>query len=493
MNTARVDDIGAEGASPLVLVTGATGYIGGRLVPLLLDRGYRVRVAVRDPERARARAWSDRVDIVQADLLDLPSMEEALRDVAVAYYLVHSMSGGADFEVRDRRAAENFVEAGRDLGQVIYLGGILPPSSDGSYNSPHLKSRAEIGRILADGLPVTEFRAGPVIGGGSASFEMVRYLTERLPAMITPRWVNNEVQPVAIRDALTYLVEAVGRPDTLGVTDIGADAVTFKEMMQIYADVRGLPRLILPVPVLAPKLAALWVGFVTPIPNDLAVPLVEGVIRPVVGDTTRARQLFPDVRPSSYRTAVTRAVERTDAGAVATRWSVAGGSDEPGVRLEDREGIVRETRTRLVDAPVEAVFRAFSTLGGDRGWRVWDWAWRARGMVDQVVGGPGLRRGRRDPAVLYPGEALDFWRVEEYRPTSLLRLRAEMKVPGRAWLQFEAIPEEQGTRLVQTAFFAPTGFLGWLYWYGIYPVHARIFSDLVRAIAQDAERAEVAA
>lgn len=473
--------------SPLVLVTGATGYIGGRLVQRLLERGFRVRVMVRDVELARARDWADRVEIFQADLLEPVSLGPALRGVSVAYYLVHSMCGGPDFASRDREAARNFVAAAGAVDQVIYLGGILPSAEVASSNSSHLRSRAEIGEILRRSLPVTEFRAGPVIGGGSASFEMVRYLTERLPAMITPKWVLNEVQPIAIRDALSYLVEAAGRLDTLGVIDVGAEPVTFKEMMETYAEVRGLPRLIVPVPVLAPSLAALWVGLVTPIPNCLAIPLVEGLVRPVVADTTRARDLFPGVNPSSYREAVARAVARTDAGEVVTRWSMSGGSGGPRVRLEDREGIVREMRTRYVDASVGDVFRAFSSLGGERGWRVWSWAWKVRGLIDQLVGGPGLRRGRRDPRVLYPGEALDFWRVEEYQPSSLLRLRAEMKVPGRAWLQFEAIPERRGTRLVQTAFFAPTGFLGWLYWYGIYPLHSRIFSDLVNAIARDAE------
>lgn len=484
------DTDSAPHALPLILVTGATGYVGGRLVERLLHRGFPVRVMVRDVELARARSWADRVEIVGADLLEPGSLGPALEGVSVAYYLVHSMCGGPDFAARDREAARNFVEAARSVDQVIYLGGILPSGEIGSSSSAHLLSRAEIGEILRTGLPVTEFRAGPVIGGGSASFEMVRYLTERLPAMITPKWVLNEVQPIAIRDALAYLVEAAGRLDTLGVIDIGAEPLTFKQMMEGYAEVRGLPRLIIPVPVLAPSLAALWVGFVTPIPNCLAVPLVEGVVRPVVGDTTRARHLFPKVQPISYREAVVRAVARTDAGEVVTRWSVAGGSDGPGVRLEHREGIVREMRSLYVDAPVGDVFRAFSSLGGERGWRVWGWAWKVRGLIDQVVGGPGLRRGRRDPQILYPGEALDFWRVEEYRPSSLLRLRAEMKVPGRAWLQFEAIPEGRGTRLVQTAFFAPTGFLGWLYWYGIYPVHSRIFSHLVKAIARDAEVGE---
>ncbi|MDX1646311.1 MAG: DUF2867 domain-containing protein [Longimicrobiales bacterium] len=469
-----------------VLVTGATGYVGGRLLGRLLEQDRDIRVLVRDKERAQAREWAGRVEIVEGDLLDRSSLGRALKDVDAAYYLVHSMCGGDDFASVDRRAARNFVAEGQHLRQVIYLGGITPSDTPDRSRSEHLHSRYQVGEILRQGLPTTELRAGPVIGSGSASFEMVRYLTERLPAMVAPKWILNEVQPIAVRDALSYLTAALGRQDTLGVVDIGSERLTFKEMMERYAQVRGLPRVILPVPVLAPRLAALWVGLVTPIPNCLAVPLVEGVVQPVVADTSRARELFPEIDPISYREAVSGALARTEAGEVLTRWSVSGGPPDPDVELVDEEGVIREVRTRGVDAAPRHVFRAFSRLGGDRGWRTWEWAWEVRGAIDQLFGGPGLRRGRRDPEILYPGEALDFWRVEEYQPDSLLRLRAEMKVPGKAWLQFEAIPEGDGTRLVQTAFFAPTGFLGWLYWYGIYPVHALIFSDMIEAVARDA-------
>lgn len=466
-----------------VLVTGATGYIGGRVVERLLEEGHDLRVLVRDQGRAGARPWGPRVEIHEGDLSRPETLAAPLRDVDVAYYLVHSMYAGKDFEAEDRQAAHNFVRAAQGVRQVIYLGGILPDGVE-TRRSAHLASRAEVGEILRAGLPTTEFRAGPIIGSGSASFEMVRYLTERLPAMVAPRWILNEVQPIGIDDVLDYLVNALGREETLGVIDVGADPVSFRQMMMTYAAVRGLPRVIVPVPVLAPRLAALWVGLVTPIPNALAVPLVEGVVQPVVGDTRRAEALFPRVRPRSYRDAVEGALAGIVEGDVATRWTSAAGRSR--VRLEDREGVVREVRTRSVPAPAELVYRAFASLGGDRGWRVWGWAWKLRGIFDQLVGGPGLRRGRRHPHHVYPGEAIDFWRVEEARVPSLLRLRAEMKVPGTAWLQFEAIGEGDGTRLVQTAYFAPTGFLGWAYWYGIYPLHARIFSDLVDAISRDA-------
>jgi uncharacterized protein YbjT (DUF2867 family)/uncharacterized protein YndB with AHSA1/START domain len=463
-----------------VLVTGATGYIGGRLIPRLLERGHDIRVLVRDRDRVAPRLWADAVDVVEGDLLRPESLGPALEGMDAAYYLVHSMCGEGDFVARDRQAAENFAAAAGDLRQILYLGGIVPEGGD---NSEHLSSRAEVGAILRKHRPTTEIRAGPIIGSGSASFEMVRYLTERLPAMVAPRWILNPVQPISVRDVLNYLVAALGREDTLGVVEVGTDPLPFREMMMGYARVRDLPRIIIPLPVLAPRLAALWVGLVTPIPNCLAVPLVKGMVRPVVGDTTRARKLFPRIQPLSYRTAVERAVEKTDLQRVTTRWSGALGRAEA-VELEDREGLVREVRTRTVDAPPESVYRAFASLGGETGWLVWEWAWEIRGIMDQLAGGPGLRRGRRHPWEVHTGEALDFWRVEAAHPPTLLRLRAEMKVPGRAWLQWEAVPEGDGrTRLVQTAMFLPHGFSGWIYWYGVYPFHGRIFSDLVDAVA----------
>ena len=472
-----------------ILVTGATGYVGGRLVPLLLQRGHKVRVFVRDPARVAARPWASQVEIAVGDMADAGSIREALEGIDVAYYLVHAMSGPGDFAARDRAWAGAFVAAARAVGgidKVIYLGGLLPSQEGGGTLSKHLASRAEVGEILREGLPALEFRAGPVIGSGSASFEMVRYLTERLPAMVAPKWIRNAVQPIGVRDVLAYLAGALDRPEETGVVEIGAPPLSFRDMMLEYAEVRGLRRWIFPVPILAPGLAARWVGLVTPITNDLAVPLVRGVVRPVLADTTRARELFPEIEPISYRAAVELALKRTIEGEISTRWSGSGGGDA-GYRFDDKEGVVREIRTRRVDASPEAVYRAFASLGGRRGWLVWNRLWALRGLLDQVVGGPGLRRGRRHPVDLEAGEAVDFWRVEEVKPPRLLRLRAEMKLPGRAWLQFEAVPEGPTTRLVQSAFFMPSGLFGVLYWYSLYPAHRFIFSDLVDAVAADAE------
>jgi len=468
-----------------VLVTGATGYIGGRLVPRLLERGHTVRVMVRDPSRIEGRAWAPNVEVVRGDLSLDETLEPALRGIDVAYYLVHSMYGGSDFAQRDREAVHRFADAAAGLRRVVYLGGLLPQGDD---VSEHLRSRAEVGEILRERLSTVEFRAGPIIGSGSASFEMVRYLTERIPAMIAPRWISNAVQPIAVRDVLAYLLLALERGEP-GVFEIGADRLTFRRMMEVYAEVRGLRRLIVPVPVLAPALAARWVGLVTPIPNTLAVPLVEGVIHPVVADTSRASQSFPEIEPIPYRRAVELALERVQRHQVQTRWSGALGR-KPFHEMTDWEGTVREVHSIHVAASTETVYRTFAGLGGERGWLVWEWAWALRGLLDRVAGGPGLRRGRRHPEELLRGEALDFWRVEAAEGPNRLLLRAEMRVPGRAWLEWRADPEGDGTRLVQTATFTPVGFAGAAYWYALYPVHARIFRDMVRAIGRAAERSD---
>jgi len=479
-----------------IFVTGATGYIGGRLISRLLEAGHEVGVLVRSTSRLSSTIDQTRLDIVKADLLDESSFSpDDLRGYHTAFYLVHSMLGGKDFEERDARAARTFASKAREAGvkHIVYLGGIQPEGVPADEVSPHLRSRAQTGEALEAELPggVTEFRAGPVIGSGSASFEMVRYLTERLPIMLTPRWVKNTVQPIAVRDVLAYLMASIDKGPS-GIVPIGADRMTFAELMHTYARVRGLTRrIIIPTPFLAPKLAARWVGFVTPIPNSLAVPLVEGVVRPLQADTTRASELFPAIEPIPTEDAVHRALQRTEKNAVETRWTGAIVAHDP-LDLEDEEGLFREVRRITVDAPQAEVYRAFASIGGEVGWLAFDWLWRIRGILDKLTGGPGLRRGRRHPFDLDEGEALDFWRVERVEKGKSLRLRAEMRLPGRAWLQWETQPDKSDpagkTLLVQTAHFEPKGVPGFLYWYAMFPAHLFIFGSMAKAIGRRAVR-----
>ena len=475
-----------------ILVTGATGYIGGRLVPRLLNEGYLVRCLVRDSSRLEGRAWQGDVEIVAGDVLEPGSLDPAMQGVEVAYYLIHSMGAGADFEQRDLHAARNFGRAAKAAGveRIIYLGG-LAESSPGL--SEHLRSRQQTGEALREaGVPVTEFRAGVIVGSSSLSFEMIRYLTERVPVMICPRWVYTRTQPIGIREVLDYLTASLTVPGSAGrIIEVGgADVVTYGEMMMIYANVRGLKRWLLPVPVLTPRLSSLWVNLVTPIPSKIARPLVEGLRNENVVNDPAARELFPDIRPAGYRTSVERALDRLQASNVETTWSDALSTsqrDAAPVILTTQEGMIIEHRQCVVPAPAAHVYEMFTSLGGRRGWLYMNWAWRVRGFADRMIGGVGLRRGRRDPDKLRVGDALDFWRVEAVEPGRMLRLRAEMKVPGKAWLQFRATPREDGrTLLEQTAFFAPKGLAGLFYWYALYPIHSVIFSGFIDRIGRSA-------
>ena len=468
-----------------ILITGATGYIGGRLVPELLAKGHEVRVFVRETQSLETRKWFEKVEVAIGDLGKRDEISRAMEGIEAAYFLVHSMNEGKDFAEREKAIAENFARAAKDVKKIIYLGGLLPNSGV----SEHLQSRAKVGEILRETGKTTEFRAGPIIGSGSASFEMVRYLTERIPVMIVPKWVRNEVQPIAVRDVIQYLVAALNR-EPLGVVDIGADVLPFRGMMEIFAEVRGLKRIIIPVPVLTPLLSGLWVGLITPIPNSLAVPLVKGIIHPVLADTTKAQQNFPEIEPLEYREAVTLALKKINAKDVETRWSGAIAEDEKTYKLTDSEGFFKEIRTVTTEASPEAVYKSFTSIGGDKGWLTWNWAWKLRGLMDKLVGGPGLSRGRRDPQDLRVGEELDFWRVEDLRRNEMLLLRAEMKVPGKAWLKFEIVPKDGKTQLVQTALFAPKGLFGFLYWYGSFPAHFFIFDRMAQKIVQGAEAFE---
>lgn len=478
---------------PLVLVTGATGYIGGRLVPHLIQAGYRVRVLARDASRLQGRSWASQVEVVQGDVLDPSSLPPAMQDVFAAYYLIHSMSG-KDFHERDLAAARNFGAAAAAAGvqRILYLGGLGDPNADLSM---HLRSRQQTGQALsASGVPVTEFRSAIVVGSGSVSFEMIRNLTERLPAMICPQWVYTRVQPIAIRDVLDYLVAALAVDESAGrIIEIGGtDVLTYAEMMLQYAEVRGLRRWLISVPVLTPRLSSYWVHWMTPVPAEIARPLIEGLRNEVIVRDDAAAHLFPAIQPMNYRTAVARALAKLDAGQVETAWSDALASsrgDQPSVELKNQEGMIIERRQAEANASAHDVFSAFTQLGGERGWLYWNWAWQVRGIVDRLVGGVGFRRGRRHPNEVRPGDALDFWRVEAVEADRSLRLRAEMKVPGRAWLLFEARPQGgQKTLLQQTAFFAPKGLSGLLYWYLLYPVHRLIFSGLIRNLAAQAEQ-----
>lgn len=483
---------GARASNPPILVTGATGYIGGRLVPRLLEMGHRVRCLVRDPARLQGRPWQSAVEIVAGDVFQPDSLARAMEGVQAAYYLVHSLAGGADFHERDMTAARNFGAAARAAGieRILFLGGLAEASP---ALSEHLRSRQQSGDALREaGVPVTEFRAGVIVGSGSLSFEMIRYLTERVPVMICPRWVFTRTQPIGIREVLEYLTAALGVPESAGrIIEIGgSEVVTYGEMMTQYAEVRGLKRWMIQVPVLTPRLSSYWVNLVTPIPAVIARPLIEGLRNENVVHDLSARALFPDVQPVSYRVSVARALAKLEASDVETAWSDAlstSQGDVPPLTLTVQEGMVLERRQRIVPASPAALHAVYSGIGGKRGWFYMTWAWEIRGFVDKLIGGVGLRRGRRDPDALRVGEALDFWRVEAVEADGLLRLRAEMKVPGKAWLQFQVAPREDGqTLLSQTAFFAPKGLFGWLYWYGLYPLHGLIFSGLIDQIARRA-------
>ena len=476
-----------------ILVTGATGYIGGRLVTRLLEDGCRIRILVRSEASIHSRPWVERVEMVVGDALDAQSLAEALEGVETAYYLIHSMSSGTGFHELDMQVARAFGKAARraGVGHIVYLGGLGDPKSN---LSAHLRSRQETGQVLREsGVPVTEFRAAVIVGAGSVSFEMVRYLVERLPVMVCPRWIYSRIQPIAIDDLLEYLVAALKVADSKGLTiEVGGtDVTTYGGLMLGYARARGLRRHLLPVPVLTPRLSSYWVHWMTPIPTSIAVPLVEGLRNDVVVTDNLARAVFPNIVPRDYASAIDGVMKDMEAGRIDTSWSDAArsaASPRELVHMEAREGLIIERRHRRIAAPTQGVFRVCTGIGAERGWYFANWAWRLRGMLDRLLGGAGLRRGRRHPDDLRVGDALDFWRVEALEPDRLVRLRAEMKLPGNAWLQFEVSEHENGTALLeQTAVFSPKGVAGLIYWYALYPFHAWIFRGLARSIARRAE------
>lgn len=478
-----------DNGSRLVLLTGATGYVGGRLLRKLQSAGYKIRCACRDPSKIK-KERNENTEWVQADVLQKETLGPALADVHTAYYLVHSMGGSGSFSDADRRAATDFGEAAREAGvkRIIYLGGLGDESGE---LSEHLRSRIETGECLrAAGVPVTELRASIIIGPGSLSFEMVRALVERLPVMITPRWVDVSAQPIAISDILDYLQAALEQ-DVTGspIYEIGGeDRVSYGGLMREYARQRGLRRLMIRVPVLTPRLSSLWLGLVTPLYARVGRLLIDGVRHATVVRDTSAHAEFP-IRPKSLSEAIADAIAEEDRAFEEDvfpegRVEVKGSWKWGGVRYGNRILDSRERRTHVTP---EVAFTPIERIGGSNGWYYGNWLWKIRGLMDRVVGGVGLGRGRRDPDKLEKGDYLDWWRVEEIHGPRRLRLRAEMKVPGRAWLQFDVFPEPQGSRIRQTAIFDPAGLTGLLYWYILFPVHCFVFAGMLRGIVNRAE------
>jgi uncharacterized protein YbjT (DUF2867 family) len=479
-----------QGDPRLVLLTGATGYIGGRLLARLQNQGARVRCMARHPEHLAGRVAA-RTEVVAGDVFDADSLRSALQGVDTAFYLVHSMSDAKEFAARDRQAAHNFATAALTCGvrRIIYLGGLGEPGN----LSLHLESRQEVGRILRDsGVQTVELRASIIIGSGSLSFEMVRSLVEKLPVMTTPSWVRSLAQPIGVEDVLEYLLESMDvRDEGSRVFEIGgAERASYGEIMREYARQRGLRRWIVPVRVLTPRLSSLWLGLVTPVYARVGKALIEGVRNDTVVNDDSARSHFR-VRPRGLAESMARALRNEDRDFAETRWSNAlssSGNDLPsygGVRFGSR---IVDSRTVDVRLEPAEVFEPIQHIGGKIGWYYANNLWRLRGFLDLLVGGVGMRRGRTHPTQIAIGDALDFWRVEAFEPDRLLRLRAEMKVPGRAWLQFEVQRIGSGSRIRQTALFDPRGVAGILHWYGLYVIHALIFSGMLRGIVHAARQ-----
>lgn len=475
---------------PHILLTGATGYVGGRLLKALEKRGSAVRCLARNIDYLRPRV-APGVELLVGDTLDKSTLIPALQGIHTAYYLVHSMGASGDFEEEDRRAARNFADAAGEAGvqRIVYLGGL---GGGGGDLSPHLRSRQEVGRILGEsGVPVIEFRASIVIGSGSLSFEMIRTLTERLPVMIAPRWVTTLAQPIAIEDLIDYLVAALDLP--VGQSRIfeigGSDQVSYGDIMREYARQHGLRRLIIPVPILTPRLSSLWLALVTPLYARVGCKLIDSLRSPSVVRDEAALSLFR-IRPQGIREAIGRALGNEDQEFAETRWSDArssGGRPRTwgGMRFGTR---IVDSRAATVAASPPDAFKPIRRIGGRTGWYYGKVLWKIRGWLDLLVGGVGLRRGRRDPEWIRVGDALDFWRVEACEPDRLLRLAAEMKLPGRAWLEFEVTGNDQFSTIRQTAIFDPVGLAGLAYWYALYPIHRFIFAGMLRGIVAAAAR-----
>ncbi|WP_298862454.1 SDR family oxidoreductase [uncultured Gimesia sp.] len=474
--------------SDLILLTGATGYVGGRLLQTLEQRGARLRCMARRPEILLPRVATS-TEVVAGDVLDRESLGPVLEGVKVAYYLIHSMGASGSFEENDRLAAQNFAEAASEAGveRIIYLGGL---GNEDEELSAHLRSRQEVGEILsARGVPVLEFRASIVIGSGSLSFEMIRSLVERLPIMITPKWVMRSAQPIAIEDLIIYLIAGLNRFGSQSrVFEIGgADQVSYADIMRVYARSRGLRIRMIRVPVLTPYLSSLWLGLVTPLYARIGRKLIESIVHSTVVRDKSALQEF-DLEPMGIEAAVRRALENEDNAIAETRWSDALSSSGAlpawtGVQFGRR---MIDSRSIEVDVLPAVAFQPIQRIGGDTGWYACNWLWHLRGILDLLVGGVGMRRGRAHDENLRVGDTIDFWRVESYEPEHRLRLIAEMKLPGRAWLEFEVTGNGESSRITQTAIYDPVGLWGRIYWYAVCPLHYFVFSGMLRNIAKAA-------
>ena len=472
----------------LILLTGATGYVGGRLLQMLEQRGYRIRCMGRRPEILAPRV-APSTQVVKGDVLDHISLLHALKGVSVAYYLVHSMSSEGSFEEKDRKAAHNFGKIAKAAGveRIIYLGGL---GNDEETLSPHLRSRQEVGKILRQsGVPLLEFRASIVIGSGSLSFQLIRSLVDRLPIMITPKWVLVSAQPIAIEDLIAYLAAALFVPvSDCRVYEIGgADQVSYADIMRTYGSCRNIRVRMITVPVLTPYLSSLWLGLVTPLYARIGRKLIESIVHPTVVRDESALKVF-DIQPMGVEDAICRALDNEDNEFAKTRWSDSLSSSGEmlswfGVSFGSR---LIDSRTVQLNIPPTLTFKPIQRIGGDTGWYAWNWLWRLRGFLDLLVGGVGMRRGRAHFEFLRVGDTIDFWRVEEHDPNHFLRLAAEMKLPGRAWLEFEVTGDDFSSTIRQTAIFDPVGLLGIIYWYALYPLHQLVFAGMVRGIADKA-------
>lgn len=473
---------------PLILLTGSTGYVGGRLKRVLLEQGYPLRLLVRSSALVSSKN-TDQETYVVGDAKDRKTLKEALQGVSVAYYLIHSMGNKGDFVDEDREIAALFAEVASECGvaKIIYLGGL---GSHYEKLSPHLQSRHEVGEVLranADGVQVIEFRASIVIGSGSLSFEMVRALTERLPVMITPRWVYTLAQPIAIDDLIQYLVQIIdlkieGNP----ILEIGGkDKVSYGGLMQEYARQRGLKRYMIHVPVLTPRLSSLWLGLVTPLYARVGKKLVESATCETTVHDPLCLHLFP-IKPMSYKEAIRRAIENEGDSCPKSRWNdPLSAALHPRAWTKDRlGGRLIDHREAFVNCSPQEAFKPIERIGGDQGYYFGNFLWKMRGMLDMLFGGVGFRRGRRDPQHLNEGDVADFWRVEEIKAPFLLRLKAEMKLPGKAWLEFYVEPTDKGSKISQRAIFDPAGIFGIVYWYMLYPFHHLVFNGMLNGIVK---------